>query len=94
MDYLGVGGAKGMLPPSQILGGGWPPAPPPSFYAYEYKCNKNYNYKISISKWVKFVTRTGDKKNNPRLDLKMTELPIYRLKLTLTTKQMINNTHL
>ena len=34
MDYWG-GGAKGMLaPPSQIIGGAWPPWPPSS-YAYD-----------------------------------------------------------
>ena len=34
MGGLLEGGPKGMLPPSQIIGGAWPPAPPHSSYAY------------------------------------------------------------
>ena len=36
VDALLGGGAKGYVgPPSQIIGGAWPPCPPPSSYAYE-----------------------------------------------------------
>ena len=35
VDYWG-GGPKGMLPPSQIIGGGWPPATPRPLSSYAY----------------------------------------------------------
>ena len=40
-----LGGPKGMLPPPlKLLGGAWPPCPPPSSYAYEYAYTANLRH--------------------------------------------------
>ena len=58
MDYwVGGGGAKGMLAPSQIIGGAWPPlAPPPLFLRLCKVCIANCDLQRTLVQTV-FVTK-------------------------------------